>query len=395
MNDRNLLSTILRIFQLGLFVLFLNAGCGGSPDSPEVKLERARILMEREQAAEAIPLLNEVVAAAPKNPEARYQRGVAYESLDVLEKALVDYTECLAMDAERTDALNNKAVVLARMRRFEEAAAEFTRLVDLDPQGSLAYRNRGLCHFDLKQYDAALADYAKALELAPDDASNWYQRAGVYLEQKRFEEAEQDYSKAIDLDPVFPKAWMNRGITRYRRGERKLAAEDFQKAQSLDDNIILPDIDFFADTTPSAETTAQPSGSDVWKTVLDAAEKELMNRGATDIKLVAEHPSFQCAEYSAIIDNKAWRILVSCGPDGRDSLTLPAVSKSNEADEIDTALVALLILNLDAANGRPSIGRFEKPWSFSGTATDSVIQRYRVPPASRRLHQVDPPRIVY
>ena len=110
----------------------VTVGCGASADSPEVKLERARILMQRDQAAEAIPLLNEVIDATPKDPEARYQRGVAYESLSVLEKALIDYTECLTLNPERTDALNNKAVVLAKMKRFEDAAAEFTRLVDLD-----------------------------------------------------------------------------------------------------------------------------------------------------------------------------------------------------------------------------------------------------------------------
>lgn len=352
-----------------LSATLLHTGCSGSPDSPEVKLERARILMDRDQAAEAVPLLNEVIDATPKDPEARYQRGVAYESLDVLEKALADYTECLTLDTERTDALNNKAVVLARMKRFEEAAAEFSRLVDLDPQGPLAYRNRGLCHFDLKQFDAALADYAKALELDPMEPASWFQRGGVYLALQRYEEAEQDYSKAISIAPDLAKAWMNRGVARYQRGEMALAAEDLKKAQALDDNIVLPDIDFFA----SAKQPASSPQSQ-WTALKPFAETQLSSRGFEQITAKREFPEFGCAEFSAVHSDQIWTILVGTQAADESVITLPGIHENDPAD----ARTAILVLKPSADGAEPQVVQFEQPWKADTTAVKPLLMRYSV-----------------
>ena len=364
-----------------LLLAVFSVGCGGSPDSPEVKLERARILMEREQAAEAIPLLNEVVDAIPKDPEARYQRGVAYENLNVLEKALNDYNECLILDSERTDALNNKAVVLAKMERFKEAAVEFTRLVNLDPQGALAYRNRGLCHVDLEDYETALADYAKALELDPKDSANWYQRAGVYLAQKRYEEAEEDYTKAIEITPDLAPAWMNRGVARYKRGEKKLAAEDLKKAQSLDENIVVPDIGFFDDTpAATAGSTAIESKPLNWSTVKLAAEKEISAKGFSGLLLIEEIPELLCGQYQADLNGRSWTVLVTVATAGKETVVLPAEGVA-QASQTDPALnaTALMILEPSGSGLELAVRAFEKPWSPGKSSTGSMVVPYKLP----------------
>ncbi len=364
-----------------LLLAVFSVGCGGSPDSPEVKMERARILMEREQAAEAIPLLNEVVDATPKDPEARYQRGVAYENLDVLEKALNDYNECLILDSERTDALNNKAVVLAKMERFKEAAVEFTRLVDLDPQGALAYRNRGLCHVDLGDYETALADYAKALELDPKDSANWYQRAGVYLAQKRYEEAEQDYTKAIEITPDLAPAWMNRGVARYKRGEKKLAAEDLKKAQSLDENIVVPDVGFF-DEVPVATASSDVAESKPveWSAIKLAAEKEMSVKGFTGLLLAEETPELLCGQYQADLNGRSWTILVAVVTGAKESVVLPAEGLA-QASQTDPALnaTALMILEPSGSGQEPIVRSFEKPWSPVASSAGSAVVPYKLP----------------
>jgi tetratricopeptide (TPR) repeat protein len=364
-----------------LLLTVFSVGCGGSPDSPEVKLERARILMEREQAAEAIPLLNEVVDVTPKDPEARYQRGVAYENLNVLEKALNDYNECLILDSERTDALNNKAVVLAKMERFKEAAVEFTRLVDLDPQGALAYRNRGLCHVDLEDYETALADYAKALELDPKDSANWYQRAGVYLAQKRYEEAEQDYTKAIEITPDLAPAWMNRGVARYKRGEKKLAAEDLKKAQSLDENIVVPDIGFFDDAQAAPENlpTTESRALD-WSAVKLAAEKEMSAKGFSGLLLMEETPELLCGQYQADLNGRSWTVLVAVVTAAKESVVLPAEGVA-QASQSDPALnaTALMILEPSGSEQELAVRSFEKPWSPVKSSAGSTVVPYKLP----------------
>jgi len=349
------------------------AGCANSTDAPVVVLERARILLERDQVEESIPLFSEAIAAMPDDPESRYLRGLAYEKLDVLEKALTDYTDCLRLDGDRTDALNNKAVVLAKLKRFEEAAAEFTRLVNLDPQDPLAYRNRGLCHFDLEHYDAALLDYDKAIQLAPEVAAGWFQRGNVFLEKHDYAKAVEDYSKAITFDEQFAKAWMNRGVARYHTGEKALASADLQKAQALDDNIILPGLDFFAE--PSASGTVAQQAVD-WAAACEIATRYLTEQGFSDVSLIREFPSFQCAELSGVLERKSRRILMTCCSRDQTSLTVPAAAQTLGGDDRMPQYSLLVLQPPTSERTAPEVTRFELDWNPSSLVSQPVIVRY-------------------
>lgn len=350
------------------------AGCARSPNSPEVMLERARILMAQDQTANAIPLLDRVIQATPQNSEAYFQRGVAYETLDLPEKALADYDACLKLDEFRTDALNNKAVQLAKLKRMDEAVAAFTQLVDLDREDFLGYRNRGLCRFDQQNYPGALDDYNKAIRLYPDDASSWFQRGNVHLARNSLTEAESDYTKAIDLDPDFAKAWMNRGVVNYRIGKRALAAEDLTKAQDLDSNIVIPAIDVFSDIAKSAAAT-EVIADEKWNTCCSIVEKELAERGFTELVFVREFPDLRCAELKGEIDGQPRTILVTYQQADQSTVTLPCVDFQSTNGE--TPSHALLVLQMPDDNNKTSgVMRFDMNWNPSLKTSEPVIMNY-------------------
>jgi tetratricopeptide (TPR) repeat protein len=347
-----------------LMLVCLHLGCGRS-ETPEVMLERARILMQREQIAEAVPLLDAVVAAMPESAEARYQRGVAYERLNVLEKALADYTECLELDDERTDALNNKAVVLARLERLDEATKDFTRLIEMDPQGSLAWRNRALSYADQKQYDKSLADYGKALELAPEDHVNWYQRGVVYLAQGKLTEAESDFSKAIELDPELARAWMNRGVVRYRQGKKQLASVDLQKAQELDDAIVLPDVGFF-----SAQTSADHP---TWTEIRSFAEAELSQNGFRDLVLVSEQPTALCGVFRGLRRDQT--AVIAVGFVGAEESTIIVPDLDGLAEDARQAESFAVLAVSHAADGQTMrVRAMIDPWNPAAEVKRRLLQ---------------------
>ncbi len=349
------------------------AGCANAADSPVIVLERARILLDRDQIEESIPLFSTAIAAMPEDPEARYLRGLAYEKMNVLEKALADYTECLRLDEDRTDALNNKAVVLAKLKRFEEAAAELTRLVNLDPQDPLAYRNRGLCRFDQEQFDAALLDYDKAIQLAPEDAAGWFQRGNVFLEKNEYAKAIEDYSQAIAVDEDSAKAWMNRGVARYHNGEKALASVDLQKAQSLDDNIILPGLDFFAESTTTVAETPPPES---WSAIRAVSEHHLKEQGYTDVMLIQEFPSLLCAELTGIIAGQRRTVLLACGSPDQTSLTVPSVTATVDGNGLAPKYSLLVLQPPTEDVGAARVIRFEPDWEPADHSSQPVIVRY-------------------
>ncbi len=355
-------------------LLFVMTGCARSPDSPEVMLERARILMAQDQTANAIPLLDRVIDATPQNSEAFFQRGVAYENLELPEKALADYDACLKLDEFRTDALNNKAVQLAKLKRIDEAVAAFTELVDLDREDFLGYRNRGLCRFDQQDFPGALDDYNKAIRLNPDDASCWFQRGNVHLAMNSLTEAESDYSKAIERDPDFAKAWMNRGVVNHRNGKRTLAAEDLTKAQELDSNIVIPAIDVFSDIANSAAAT-EVMRDTTWKICCSSVENELSERGFTELVFVREFPDLRCAELTGRIDGQPRTILVTYQQLDQSSVNLPCVDFQSTNGE--TQSCALLVLRMpDDSKTTSNVIRFVMNWKPSPITGEPVIMNY-------------------
>jgi tetratricopeptide (TPR) repeat protein len=358
------------LYSVCMFSL-LFAGCSRAVESPEVKMERARILMQRGRPAEAIPLLNEVSSSDTEDDEVYYQRGVAHEQLDLLDKALEDYSLCLKYAPDRHDALNNKAVVLAKMEKYEEAADEFRKLVESSPEDPLAYRNRALCFADLKRFDNALADYAKAIELAPSDPAGWFQRGNVYLTQKRHEEAIADYTRAIELDGQLSMAFMNRGVAHYRLRQFDAAKKDLEHAQEMDDSIVVPGVDFFGTEGQVPASSASPMA---WSGYQAAAEKILAERGFRDVNFTSEFPLLLCAICSASDQNGPRRIVV-CGrhPDG--SIIIP---ESAEASDATTAasMESLLILQQDNA-GAIAAEKFIDDRSGTPMQPSSRFTQYR------------------
>ena len=366
----------MRVVSLASLML-LGSGCANAPDSPEILLERAGILMDRGQEAEAVPFLDRAVSAMPENPEAYFQRGLAYERLDLHEKALDDYVACLKLDNLRADALNNKAVQLATLKRYDDAIAAFSELVNQDQENFLGYRNRGLCRFDMQDFNGALTDYSAALKLNPEDSSSWFQRGNVYLAANELEAAENDYSKALELDPDFAKAWMNRGVVRYRMGQKTTAAEDLTKAQELDNNIVLPGIDFFNDQELSASATEVVSTTE-WESCRTLIEKDLGERGFSSLVFVREFPDFLCAELTGAFDGQSRTVLVACQQQDQTTFTLPCPDPSVEAGS-EQQPCSLLVMRLSGKSGTVAeVAQFEQEWHPNANDGKPVIMNYRL-----------------
>ena len=348
-----------------------------SPDSPDIKLARGKLLMERGQEAEAIPFLTDAIKSMPQNADALYERGLAFENLALSEKAIDDYEACLKLDRFHIGAMNNKAVQLAKLKRHTEAIAAFSAVVDLDPEDFLGYRNRALCRFDLHEQTEALEDYATALKLNPDDATSWYQRGNVYLAMNSLEAADRDFTKALELDPDFAKAWMNRGVVRYRQNRKSLAAEDLTKAQDLDDNIVIPAINVFSDVTPIAAATEVLAES-TWNNYRSSVTEKLAARGFTELVFVKEFPDLKCAELMGEIHGESRTVLVTIQAKDKAFATLPYVDFKSLTDG-EQPLCSLLVLRLSDKKGTVSeVVRFDLEWNPKLRTGEPVVMDYQL-----------------
>lgn len=347
-------------------------GCTGGKETPEVTFERGRMLADRGNFEDAIPLFDTALDGTPDSALIYYERGRAYENLgadkkELLTRAIEDYTTCLEKDPDFLQAMNNKGVVLARLSKYQEAAEEFSRLIAADPEDVLALRNRGLCFHDRGEFEKALADYETALGVAADDTETLFQRGNVFLEQKEYQAAIVDYDKAIEFDPEYAKAWMNRGVAKYGLNQRQAALQDLKHAQVLDDNIILPGIDWLTagtESTDAANMTAsrpvylESADGDNWTEFLSVVQKSLTDNGLKKIKLLTSVPQLQCGRFEAQSDEKPIVIYFGLLNPETSDVSLPA--GSHDTDEPNRAL---LVMKRSTPDAEFAVERFIKTWN--------------------------------
>lgn len=219
-------------------------GCGNQGENPDVLFERGNLAATSGEMEAAVRHFTKALEKAPGRSDISYERGRAYEALGFLDKAIADYETCLKQEPNFEGAINNTGVCFAKMQRHEAAIEHFSKLIGLSPDNVLALRNRGLCFHDTQQFEAALSDYDAALEIAPEDPETWFQRGNVYLENGNEEEAVANYSEAVRIDSEFSKAWMNRGVALFGLDRQVEGMQDLTKASELDENIIIPDLDW-------------------------------------------------------------------------------------------------------------------------------------------------------
>lgn len=351
------------------FFATMTLGCSGGKETPEVTFERGRLLGDRGQFEDAVPLYDLAIEALPDRAVFYYERGRAYEGLGLLDKAVEDYTTCLDKDPLFLQAQNNKGVVLAKMELYEKAATEFGKLIAEQPDDALALRNRGLCYHDMADYDRALVDYDKALTIAPNDVPTWFQRGNVFLEQKNFEEAILNYDKAIEFDTAFAKAWMNRGVARYGLNQREAAIKDLEQAQLLDNNIVLPGIDWLTagteDLSAARPTYLEAAAPPDWTEALNTAMSTLSDKGLENLTLDSAIPEQLCGRLNAKQDGKPVVAYFAVQQNDSSDITLPAITVTG-----DDETTLLLVLKPVAAGKDYDVAVFDKDWQ---PAEDDVV----------------------
>ncbi len=336
-------------------------GCSGGKDTPEVTFERARMLGDRGQFEDAVPLYDVAIEALPDRAVIYYERGRAYEGLGLLEKAVADYATCLQKDPLFLQAQNNKGVVLAKMEQYELAALEFGKLIAEQPDDALALRNRGLCYHDLGDYERALIDYDQAVKIAPHDVPTWFQRGNVFLEQKKFEEAVANYDKAIEFDAEYAKAWMNRGVARYGLNQRPAALQDLEQAQLLDDNIVLPGIDWLTagheELSAARPTYLEAATPPNWIETLNSAMATLGENGMQNPTLDSAIPEQLCGRLLGDRDGKPVVVYFAVQQHDSSNITLPAIKAA-----ADDETMLLLVLKQTTAGTDFEVAVFDEDW---------------------------------
>ncbi len=164
-----------------------------------VAKERAKILLNKEQYADAINDLDLTIAKSEKDFETFYLRGYCKMKISDMEGANEDFKEALNLNNKHKPSIQNKAFTSFKLADYEEAVVDFSRVLDISPDDSATRVNRGLSSLKLKDYNSAYDDFSFVIETDPLHATAFYNRASAALGLQKNDLACQDMRQAARL----------------------------------------------------------------------------------------------------------------------------------------------------------------------------------------------------
>jgi tetratricopeptide (TPR) repeat protein len=239
MERMRIASARTAIAGLALFAaLFL--GCGGA----ERDKERGAALIEAGQYAEAVPILEKVVAKKPQDVEAlrsyalaltragdgnraieqwlrvlerdpnstdaRYWLGIAYVSVDKVDQAVQQWVKVVERDSTHLSARYNLGLAYTKMGLFPLSVEEWSQVLLQDPTHFEARVNRGRILVAQGDLNRGLEDFLIAIAIKPEEAINWCSLGETYFllgdSAKAVAAIDSFLVKQVGLDDLAAKA---------------------------------------------------------------------------------------------------------------------------------------------------------------------------------------------
>lgn len=148
-----------------IFVLFILLAFSVSADTADVAdIKEAESLIEQGRAADALLLVDSMLASSPEDPNARFLRGVIQADAGEADSAIETFTALTQDHPELPEPWNNLAVLFADRGEFDKARESLLAAVQTHPSYTTAHKNLG----DLYARMAGQA-YDRALEQDLDD----------------------------------------------------------------------------------------------------------------------------------------------------------------------------------------------------------------------------------
>jgi len=187
LSDKNYVSALSRFMCCFAFILL--ASCAGEvkqdAEAPiprtelkhvdvdsevEEDFSRAVALMEQDKYAQAVELLNSVVAREQRLPAPFVNLGIAHRKLGDDKAAEQNLIKALKLDINHAVANNELGLLYRRSGKFNAAKTAYQNALTKHPDYVPAIRNLGiLCDLYLHDYDCALEQFESYQKLVPDD----------------------------------------------------------------------------------------------------------------------------------------------------------------------------------------------------------------------------------
>ncbi|MCX7974805.1 MAG: sulfatase-like hydrolase/transferase [Candidatus Aminicenantes bacterium] len=205
------------------------------------KLEKAIIFHDLGRKAEAIELLEQVIAQKKNFAAASIYLAHIYYSLNRSEEALKVLAEAFKANPTDFSLASAYGLFLVKERRYQEAIKILEPAILLYEDDPETWDQLGIAYWRLGEFDKAQKAYEKALSIDPNHALVLSNLGALYLtryfqnkDQRQLEVAISYFERASTLDPRLNLAFRGLGVSYKLSGQPEKAVEAWKKAIEAD-----------------------------------------------------------------------------------------------------------------------------------------------------------------
>ena len=218
-----------------VLIAALLPGCGGV----ERDKERGAALIEAGQYAEAVPILERVVAKRPQDLEALHSYALALTRAGDANRAIEQWLRVLERDPNSIDARYWLGIAYVSVDKIDQAVQQWVKVVEQDSTYLSARYNLGLAYTKMGLFPLSVEEWSQVLLQDPTHFEARVNRGRILVAQGDLQRGLEDFLIAIAIKPEEAINWCSLGETYFLLGEsaKAVAAIDsfLVKQNGLDD----------------------------------------------------------------------------------------------------------------------------------------------------------------
>src|SRR5512133_499901 len=182
------------------------------PNSVSIQLRKARVLIDKGKATEALRILKKLENIEPGNHEIFIAKGTALGILGDVQgaKRLFDYALTLDSD-EPENILFDITSVLQNLNYYEQLIPYMKKLVEIEPDFKAHLYDLAYAYEKTEDFENSIKYYLQYLEEEPFSDSAWYNLGIIYNKLELYDKAMEAYDYALAINSQNTFALFNKG----------------------------------------------------------------------------------------------------------------------------------------------------------------------------------------
>ena len=229
-----LMKAVTALFLVAAFSALLFRPAAASQTDVKAVLQKLDQLMERENFAEALPLVNSLLKTHPGNARALRIRADIYSTTKKYKLALRDYDRLLAKPVPQGKDYTHRGTVYLTMGDLVRAEADLLRGIELEQASPPAYRNLAEIYFKQGKKKEAEAVLSEMVAAYPESLKPWRYKGEIDLRNGNGKAALADFDNCIRLSPMSHVYYLQKGDAQMLLKDYKGALATYTKALEME-----------------------------------------------------------------------------------------------------------------------------------------------------------------